>query len=98
MNAAAKEDVYRAESITFNKHVEFHAHLSDAETEVITCTIIKMDHIVTQVERAIDSIAANYQMEFEQYFCFRLVECKVYGEAIGNQELRNTIEQCVIHC
>jgi hypothetical protein len=56
MMTAAKEEDYGALYITANKHVEFLAHLSDAEAEAASWCIADDDRIVSQLQREIYSI------------------------------------------
>jgi hypothetical protein len=52
---------------------------------------------VSQLEREIYVIAWNEQMWFKKEFSIRLIEVDAGWQAIGIQEVRTTIEQCVIH-
>jgi hypothetical protein len=97
MKTAAEEEVYRAGNMTTDKRAEFQVRLSEAETEATTWSIADTDRIVSQLEREIYGITSNEQMQFKKEFSIRLVEFEAWWQAIGVQEHRKTIAQCVIH-
>jgi len=97
IKTAAEEEVYGAVNMTLNKRVEFQVRLSDAETEATTWSLADIDCIVSQLEREIYRITSNEQMPFKQELSIRLIEFEAWWQAIGVQELRKTIKQCVIH-
>jgi len=97
MQTAADEEVYGAVIMTADKHVEFQVRLSDAETEATTLSLAAIDRIVSQLEGEIYGITSNEQMQFIQESSIHLMEFEAWWQAIAVQELRKTIEQCVIH-
>jgi len=97
IKTAAKEEVYGAVNMTAGNHVEFQVHLSNAETEATTWSLVDIDRIVSQLEREINGITSNEQIRFKQELCIHLIEFDARWQAIGVQKLRKTIEQHVIH-
>jgi len=97
MKTTAEEEVYGAVNMTADKPVELQLCLSDAGTEATTWSIADIECIVIQLEREIYGIASNEQMRFKQESIIRLIELEAWWQAIGLQELRKTIQQCVIH-
>jgi len=97
MNAAAEEEGYGAANMTADKRVEFQVCLSDAETEATTLSIADTDRIANHLEGAIYGVTSNKQMRFKTEFSIRLIEFEACSQAIGIQELQETIAQRVIH-
>jgi len=97
MRTAAEEVVYRVVNMTADQRVEFQVHLSDAETEATTWSLADIDRIVSQLQREIYGITSNEQMRFKQESSIHLIEFEAWWQAIGGEELRETIEQHVIH-
>jgi len=97
MKTAAEEEAYGAVNMTTNKHVQFQVCLTNAEIEATTCCITNTDCIVNQLDREIYGITSKDQMRFTKEFSIRLVKFEAWWQAIGVQELRKTIKQCVIH-
>jgi len=97
MKTAEEEEDDGVVNITADNRVQFQVSLCDDEIEATTCSITDTDCIDNQLEREIYSIALKGQMRFTKAFSIPLVECKDWWQAMGVQELRNTINQCVIH-
>ena len=97
VKTAAAEEAYGAVNITADKRVQFQLCLSNAEIEATTWSMADMDRVVNQLEREIFGITSKDQMQFTTEFSICLVECEAWRQAIGVQEVRNTIENCVIH-
>jgi len=83
--------------MTTNKHVQFLVRLSNAETEATTLCIADTNHVISQRKREIYGITLKDQMQLKMEFSIRLVEFKLYWQAIGVVELQNSIEQLVKH-
>jgi len=84
--------------MTADKRVEFQVCLSHAETEATTqCIIADTDLVVTELKSEIYGITSNEQMHFKIELSNSVIEYKAWWWAIGIQEVRKTIEQCVIH-
>jgi len=83
--------------MTSYKCVEFQVRLSDAETQATTQIGADMDCVANQLEREINGITSNDQMRFKKKLSIRLIMLEAWWKAIGSQELRNTIEQLLIH-
>jgi len=90
MKTAAEEEAYGAVNMTPDKSVQYQVCLSDSEIEDTTWSIADTVRIVNQPEREIYGITSKE-------FSICLVELKAWWEAIGVQELWNTVEQRVIH-
>jgi len=97
MKTAAEEEVYGAANMTADKRVEFQVRLFDAETEATTLSIADTDRIANQLDRVIYGVTSNEQMRFKKEFSIRLIEFEAWWQAIGVQQLRETIEQRVIY-
>ena len=97
MKSAAEDEAYGALNMIADKHVKFQVHPCDAGTEAITWNIADTDGVVNQLVRVIYCITSKYQMGFMKEFSIRLVEFEAWWQAIGIQELRQTIQQRVIH-
>jgi hypothetical protein len=97
MKTAAEEEANGAVMMTADKRVQFQVSLSDAEIEATTWSIAEEDRVVNQLETEIYGITSKGQMRFTKEFSIRLVEFEAWWQAICVQELRKTIEQCVIH-
>jgi len=83
--------------MTTVKHVQSQVCLSDAEIEATTWTLTDMDRIANQFEREIHGISLKDQMRFTKVFSIHLVRFQAWWQAIGDQELQETIKQRVIH-
>jgi len=97
MKIAAEEEAYGAVNMTADKRVQFQVCLSDAGIEPTTWSIADMDCVVNPLESEIYGITSKDQMRFMKEFSIRLVEYEAWWQAISVQELRKTIEHCVIH-
>jgi len=97
MKTAAEEDVYGVANMTANERVEFQVRLSNAETTATTLNIADAVRNENQVEREIDGITSDEQKQLRKELSIRLIEFEVWWKAIGVQELRKIIEQCVVH-
>jgi len=97
MKAAAEREAYGVLTITADMCEQFQVCLSDAEIEATTWSPAETDHVVNQHEREIDGITSKDQMQFTKKFSILLVEFESWWQAIGVQELWQTIQQRVIH-
>jgi len=91
------EEVYGAVNMTADKRVELQVRVCNAETEATTWSLAEIDRIVSQLEREIYGITSNEKMQFKQELSIHLIEFEAWWQAIGVQELRITIEPCVLH-
>ena len=76
MKSAAEEEDHGVVNMTSNKHVVFHARLSNAATEATTWSITDTDRIVSQLEREIYLITSNEQMQFKKELSIHLIKIK----------------------
>jgi len=97
MKTAGEEEAYGAVNMTANTRLQFQVRLSDAETEATTWSMADTDHIVSQLAREMYRMTSKDQMRFMKEFSFHSVEFEDWWQAIGIQELRKTIQQCVIY-
>jgi len=97
MKSSAEEVVYWVVNMTTEKGVEIQIRLSDAETEATTWYIADTDRIVSQLDRQSDGIPLNEQMKLEKEQSIRTIEFTAWWQAVGVQELWETIKQGVIH-
>jgi hypothetical protein len=97
MKNAAEEEAYRAVNMIADKSVRLQVCLFDAKIEATTWSIADTDHIANHLETEIDSITSKAPSQFTKEFCIGLVKFAAWSQAIGIQELQQTIEQHVIH-
>jgi len=83
--------------MTTDKLVQFQVCLFNGGIEATTWSIVDTDCIVTLLEREIYGVTSKDQMRFTKEFAICLVDFEAWWQAIGVQELWNTIEQRVIH-
>jgi len=78
MNTAAEEENYVVPNITANKHVKFHVHLFDAETEATTWSIAEMDHVANKLQRVIEDITSIEPMQLKKELSIRSIEFEAW--------------------
>jgi len=83
--------------MTADNRVGFQVHLSDAATEATTWSIAYIDRVANQLESEIYGITTNEQMRFKKELSVCMIKFEAWWKAIGDQKLRNSIKQCVIH-
>jgi hypothetical protein len=80
-----------------DKRGKFPVCVSNAETAATTWRIAHMDSVAYQMQREIDGITSKEQMWCKKQLSIRMNEFLACWKAIGVDELRQTIEQHVIH-
>jgi hypothetical protein len=71
--------------MTADNHVEFHVHLSNAETEATTWSMADTDRIVSQLAREMSGITSNKHMQFQNKPSIGLIKFKAWRKAISVQ-------------
>jgi len=97
MQTPEEEEIYGVTNMTTIKRGEFHVRLSDDETEASTWSIADKDSIANPLEREIYGITSKEQIRCKKELSISLDEFVAWWKAIGVHELRQTIEQHVIH-
>ena len=83
--------------MTADNRLQFPIRISDAATQAMTSSLADTERVTIQLEREIYGITLNVQRGFEKESSIRMIEFEVWCETIGIQELRETIEQRIIH-
>ena len=98
MKSAAEDEAYRPANMTTGKRLHFQVRLSDAETEATTGSLAVTEPVTNQPETEKYGITSNKEMRFKTKFYINLIDFEAWSVTIAIQELRKTIEWCLIHC
>lgn len=95
--SAAADKVDRAAHMTTDKWVNFQVHLSNGESEGTTCSVTDTDCTPNDLEGDIYDVTSNEQIWFWKELSMHLIEFEAWWKAIDIQQLRKSIQQCMIH-
>jgi len=84
MTIAAKV-IYRVATIILGEQVEFQVHRSNSETKVTTWIVSDTHCIETQLDREINSITSNGQMQLGKEFSMGLFKLEAWRETFCDQ-------------
>jgi len=81
----ATKVIYRVATIILGEQVEFQVHRSNSETKVTTWIVSDTHWIETQLDREINSITSNGQMQLGKEFSMGLFELEAWRETFCDQ-------------